>query len=268
MPKKSTFEPILLNKKPPRARHWRWILAFFILGGIIGAFAVYRFFFGSTSSSNRWQKYFLWRNDPDTVSQYMIEAGTRCDEAPFAFPTTGVIFGLWDESYRPGHRHQGLDIFPGTEVGVTPVYAAYAGYLTRNADWKSSLIIRIPEDPLNPSRQIWIYYTHLADKKGNSLISDKFPPGTKEIFVETGTFLGHVGNYSGDPTNPTGIHLHFSIVKDNGQGMYRNELEIKNTYDPTPYFNLPVNHKQHPNDFPVCTGSVITEDWPIAASSE
>ena len=67
---------------------------------------------------------------------------------------------------NPGHRHQGIDIFAGTDVGITPVYAAYDGYLTRQSDWKSTVIIRIPSDPLEPGRQIWTYYTHMADAEG------------------------------------------------------------------------------------------------------
>jgi len=49
------------------------------------------------------------------------------------------------------------------------------------------------------------------------------------------------GNYSADPYNPTGMHLHFSIVLDDGAGGFRNELEIQNTVDPTPYFGFDVN---------------------------
>ena len=79
-----------------------------------------------------------------------------------------------------------------------------------------------------------------------------FPPGTSEIYVEEGTLLGYQGNYSGDPYNPTGVHLHFSIVKDDGQGNYLNELEIKNTLDPSPYLGMPLNAKENPGQIPVC----------------
>ena len=64
--------------------------------------------------------------------------------------------------------------------------------------------------------------------------------------------LGYQGNYSGDPNNPTGVHLHFSIVKDDGQGRFRNELEIKNTLDPSPYLGLAVDASQNPGDIPIC----------------
>jgi len=181
-----------------------------------------------------------------------MTAGTRCGDAPFIFPTDGLIGFIWDDSFRPGHRHAGIDIFAGTEVGVTPIVAAYSGYLTRQSDWKSTVIIRVPDDPLEPGRQIWVYYTHMADAQGNPLISSEFPAGTEEVYVEAGTFLGYQGNYSGDPNNPVGLHLHVSIVKDDAFGNFKNELEIENTYDPSPYFGLQLNANINPNVIPVC----------------
>jgi len=196
-----------------------------------------------------------WIRNSETNQDWSIPAGTRCGDAPFLMPTTGFIGFLWDDSFRLGHHHQGLDIFGGDIPGVTPVYAAFSGYLTRQSDWKSSVIIRIPSDPLNPSLQIWNYYTHMANKDGTSYISDAYPPGTREVFVEAGGFLGYQGNYSGDPNNPTGIHLHFSIVKDDGAGNFLNELKIQNTLDPSPYFGMSLNAKQNPNDIPRCENS-------------
>jgi len=197
-------------------------------------------------------KLYQFLDDPQGRSTWMMRAGTRCGDAPFLFPTDGYIGFLWDDSFRPGHRHQGIDIFGGTAVGTTPVYAAQDGYLTRLPDWKSTLIIRIPSDPLQPGRQIWAYYTHIADAKGVSFISEEFPPGTREAFVEAGTLLGYQGNYSGTPGNPTGVHLHFSIVLDDGSGGFRNELEIKNTLDPSPYFGLNLNSHQNEGEIPLC----------------
>jgi murein DD-endopeptidase MepM/ murein hydrolase activator NlpD len=178
---------------------------------------------------------------------------TRCsDDTPFLFPTEGYIGFLWDDSFRPGHRHQGIDIFSKLPSGETPVYAAYSGYLTRLTDWKSSLIIRIPADPLQPTRQIWTYYTHLADEQGNSYILSEFPPGTQEKYVEEGTLLGYQGNYSGTPGNPVGIHLHFSIVMDDETGTFKNELKFQNTLDPSPYFDLPLNANTNQDIIPLC----------------
>jgi hypothetical protein len=182
----------------------------------------------------------------------MMSAGTRCGDAPFIFPTNGLIGFIWDDSFQPGHRHQGIDIFAGTKIGVTPVSAAYAGYLTRKADWKSSVIIRVAKDPLQPGRQIWVYYTHMADEHGNSFISSEFPAGTTEVFVKAGTLLGYQGDYSGDPNNPVGVHLHVSVVKDDGYGNFKNELKIENTYDPSPYFGLPLNANVNTDTIPTC----------------
>ncbi|GAH84186.1 unnamed protein product, partial [marine sediment metagenome] len=66
------------------------------------------------------------------------------------------------------------------------------------------------------------------------------------------------GNFSGDPNNPVGIHLHFSIVKDDGQGDFLNELEIRNTIDPSPYLGLPVNAGSIQGEIPLCPNDVIT----------
>ena len=209
-------------------------------------------YFNFRRSSARTAQVYNWLRDTTSRPELMMSAGTRCGEAPFIFPTDGLIGFIWDDSFRPGHRHSGIDIFSGTETGITPVSAAYAGYLTRQSDWKSSVIIRVPEDPLQPGRQIWVYYTHMADKQGNSFISSEFPADTIELFVEAGTLLGYQGNYSGDSNNPVGVHLHISIVEDDGFGKFKNELEIENTYDPTPYFGLPLNAKMNADTIPVC----------------
>jgi peptidoglycan LD-endopeptidase LytH len=197
---------------------------------------------------------YVWRylRDPQSQAALMLKMGTRCGDAPFLFPTDGLVGFLWDDSFRPGHRHSGIDIFAGTAVGVTPVISAYPGYLTRLETWKSSVIVRVPADPLFPGRQIWLYYTHLADAEGNSLIDAAFPPGTREKFVEAGELLGFQGNYSGNPANPVGVHLHFSVVKDDGAGNYLNELDIDNTYDPSPYLGLALNAHENPEHIPVC----------------
>ena len=215
---------------------------------------VYLFYALRPDSARRVQA-IAWIRDPSSRPDLLMHAGARCGEAPFVFPTDGMVGFLWDDSFRPGHRHQGIDIFAGTDVDVTPVIAAYPGYLTRLGDWVSSVIIRVPEDPLEPSRQIWVYYTHMADREGNSFISGEFPPGTTETYVEAGELLGYQGNYSGDPLNPVGVHLHVSVVKDDGLGHFKNELDIRNTYDPSPYFGLELNADQNRDQIPLCNPS-------------
>ena len=229
----------------------------FVLLAVIGVF----YYFNTYLLSGRWALYAEIRTDPVTFNKYSILPGTRCEGAPFAFPTHGVPLGLWDQSYHFLHRHAGVDIFSGTEPGITPVYAVYPGYLTRLADRRASVIIRIPSNPLNPGTQIWTYYTHLANENGESFISADFPAGISEKYVEAGTLLGYMGNFSGHPGSPTGLHLHFSVVKDDGKGQFLNELRIENTYDPSPYFNLQLNNKKNRNQIPVCQGESAREHW-------
>ncbi len=228
-------------------------LAVGVLLTILATAAVY-LFLRYHPSGRRAAQLFAWLSDPAASRADVIPAGSRCGSAPFIFPTTGVVGFLWDDSFRLGHRHQGIDIFAGTGIDVTPVIAAYAGFLTRLPDWKSSVIVRVPNDPLQPGRQIWVYYTHMADPKGNSFISPDFPPGTYERAVEAGTVLGRQGDYSGDPNNPVGVHLHVSIVKDS-DGHFMNELDINNTYDPSPYFGLLLNGRLNPDQIPVCSSA-------------
>jgi murein DD-endopeptidase MepM/ murein hydrolase activator NlpD len=193
-----------------------------------------------------------WLTKPQDHPEWAVHAGEKCADAPFLIPTNGLIGYLWDDSFRINHHHQGIDIFGGSDVNKTPVYAAYSGFVTRLAEWKSSLIIRVPDDPLHPGRQIWIYYTHMAGPDGSSYILDDFPAGTQDVPVDAGTLIGYQGNYSGNAGNPVGVHLHFSIVLDDGSGHFLNELEIHNTLDPSPYLGLPLNGKRNDGQIPVC----------------
>ena len=233
-------------------RLWPVIVASLLGAAVSGAYLYRRYFVPRFLRPARYERVSEWFTDPAAHQEWAIKAGERCGQAPFIYPTNGFIGFIWDDSFRVGHRHQGIDIFGGEDINQTLVIAATAGYLTRLADWKSTVIIRIPEDPQKPGRQIWTYYTHMADPDGNSFIAPEFPPGTSEMFVEAGTLLGHQGNYSGTPDNPTGVHLHFSIVLDDGQGSFRNELEINNTLDPSPYLGLSLNANQNDSEIPIC----------------
>jgi peptidoglycan LD-endopeptidase LytH len=226
------------------------LVAIIVVGVLAGlGIYVFRTFRGSAARSPYVMAFI---NHPAENQEYVIPAGTRCASAPFFFPSTGMVGYLWDDSFQVGHRHQGIDIFAGTDVDVTPVFSAYAGYLTRLPEWKSSLIVRVPDDPLNPGRQIWLYYTHMADLNGNSFISADFPPGTSEKYIDAQTLLGRQGNYSGDPNNPVGVHLHFSIIRDDGLGHFKNELDINNTLDPSAYLGLALNANANPDKIPLC----------------
>jgi murein DD-endopeptidase MepM/ murein hydrolase activator NlpD len=209
------------------------VLVVVVLVGWFG-FRVYRAYFGGRNSAV--MKFIL---NPEKYQDWVTPQGQTCDGAPFSMPTEGYIGYYYDDSFRPLQRHQGIDIFGGKATGETPIFSPYDGFLSRQEGWKSSLIIRIPQDPTTAEpQQIWVYLTHLADLQGSSLIADKFPPSSLEIPVKKGDLLGYQGNYSGTPAQPVGVHLHLSIVMDDGKGHYLNELKIDNTYDPSPYFGM------------------------------
>lgn len=200
----------------------------------------------------RIDKFRQWIRNPESHPDWKLAAGSQCGSAPFLFPTDGFAGFLWGDSFGLRHTHQGIDVFGGTEAGFTPVVSVYPGYLTRLPEWKSALIVRVPNDPLNPGRQIWLYYTHMADRFGNSYIAEEFPAGTSEKPIEAGIFLGYQGDFSGDPNNPVGVHLHFSIVEDDGTGEFKNELDIDNTLDPSPYLGIPLNGYENRDRVPLC----------------
>jgi len=222
------------------------ILIVAVITALLTAYFMYR------PNSARMLSFRSWMKDPASHPDWKLTAGSQCGSASFLFPTDGFIGFLWGDSMGHLHKHQGIDIFAGTDIGITKVVSAYPGYLTRLPDWKSAVIVRVPSDPLNPDTQIWLYYTHMADSNGSSFISEDFPAGTSEKYIEAGVFLGYQGDYSGDPNNPVGVHLHFSVVKDDGTGHFTNETDINNTYDPSPYLGLPVNAYENRSAVPVC----------------
>ncbi len=93
-----------------------------LLGLGLWLYRVYR------PSLARGQRVWQFFSDPASHPELVLTAGTRCGAAPFLFPTTGLIGFIWDDSFRPGHRHQGIDIFARGAIGQTPVLAAYPGF--------------------------------------------------------------------------------------------------------------------------------------------
>jgi murein DD-endopeptidase MepM/ murein hydrolase activator NlpD len=185
------------------------------------------------------------RGNPEERQALITSQEEACSDAPFILPAEGYIGLLYGDPRGPYSRvrpHQGIDIFTDAEPGLAPVFAAYDGYVTREHGWRSSLILRVPEDPFDPERQIWLYYTHMADEEGNDFIVEAIPEGTREYFVRQGALLGYTGNYNGDSARTIWVHLHFSIVKDDGKGRYTNELEFDNTIDPSPYLGMGVRY--------------------------
>jgi len=237
-------------------RKHKWIAWLGVsLAGIGLLFAGYWFFRTVLITSGRTARVIRFIRNPVKYATWMQTEKVRCENAPFIMPTTGFIGFLWQDSFRPFHYHQGLDIFGGTEPGITPVYAVADGFLTRESGWKSSVVLRVPDDPVHPGGQVWVYYTHLADPEGNTTILPIFPPDSQEIPVKQGDLLGYQGNFSGNPGNPVGVHLHISILKDDGNGRYTNELLLKNTRDPSAYFGLPLNALKNPSMPVLCASS-------------
>ena len=234
-------------------RGWKLLIFFGLVGLIVAGYFYWRRL--AQPDSVRTPNVMEFIRNPQDHPDWMVKAGAQCGgpgHAPFVFPTDGFIGYLWGDTFEAGHLHQGLDIFGGADPDKVPVRAAYPGYLTRLPGWKSAVIVRIPHDPLQPGRQIWNYYAHMADPDGNSFIAADFPAGTAEKFVKAGTLLGYQGDYSGDPLNPVGVHLHFSVVRDDGSGHFTNELDIGNTLDPSPYFGLNLNVNANTGEIPIC----------------
>jgi murein DD-endopeptidase MepM/ murein hydrolase activator NlpD len=218
-----------------------------LLAIVICTLAYQAFSYVRRLNDPRSQSFLQWATGDAAARANLITVQRKtCPGAPFILPADGFIGLLYEDPrgpYSSRNPHQGIDIFSNTEPGLTPIYAAYDGYVTREKEWVSSLIIRVPDDPLHPGEQIWLYHTHMADRDGNDFIEDAFPPGTEELFVKQGTLLGYTGDYNGRSPRTVWVHLHFSIVKDDGNGRYQNELEFNNTLDPTPYLGLPLNYQ-------------------------
>jgi hypothetical protein len=241
---------------PRRLYHWfrrlKWwkkgVLTVAGLAGTAGGgFIALTIYSQTQSNSSRYIG--RWFNDATTHTDLSTTQREPCENAPFLLPSDGLIGLLWRDPagpYNVFRRHSGLDIFGDGKPGTVPVYAAYEGYLFRQPGWVSTVIIK-HDDPLQPGRTIWTYYTHMASRDGTkSYVSVDFPPGTDGLWVDQGTLLGHQGEYSGGGL-PVGMHLHFSIVKSEADGTYKNEAQSGNTLDPSPYLGMPLNIKTRPD---------------------
>lgn len=65
-------------------------------------------------------------------------------------------------------------------------------------------------------------------------------------------YLTRLPDWKSSLNNPTGIHLHFSIVMNDGARSFRNELEIAYTFDPSPYLGLNLNARSNRGEAPLC----------------
>ena len=228
----------------------RWLVALLGIVLLVGSYFIYR---GRAAGTTRTARLLAWINDPAAHPEWAIQRGARCGQAPFIFPTDGFVGYLWGDSFRPGHRHQGIDIFGGGDVDQTPVVAAYPGYLTRLPDWKSTVIIRIPHDPLDPGRQIWTYYTHMADEQRRTRSSPRSSrPARARSTLKPGRCSATRAITPATPATRWACTCTSRSCCDDGQGSFRNELEIRNTLDPSPYLGLPFNAATDTGEVPVC----------------
>lgn len=204
----------------------------------------------SNTQSNSLSPIRLWFTDPASRPGLTTTMNRQtCPGAPFILPSDGFIGLLWADPagpYTVFSRHTGIDIFGDSAPGQVPVYAAYDGWLTRLPDWLSSVIIR-HDDPLQPGRIIWTYYTHMAARDGRvSFVAPEFPAGTSEQPVTQGTLLGYQGEFAGFGRPAIGLHLHFSIVLSDEDGRFLNETVLANTLDPSPYLGMALDLDQWP----------------------
>lgn len=226
----------------------RWLAPLLLITAGMAAYGVYLAADYLRHPNDPRNRAFLqWATGGEATRESLITVQRdACPGAPFILPSDGFIGLLYEDPRSPYSArapHQGIDIFSNTAPGQTPVYAAYDGYVTRETGWRSSLIIRVPEDPLRPGQSVWLYYTHMADRQGNDFIAEAFAPGTREKFVQQGTLLGYTGDYNGNSPRDVWVHLHFSLVKDDGNGRYTNELDFTNTLDPSPYLGMALNYR-------------------------
>lgn len=236
----------------------RWVMLMLLLGGLalVGAGLVWRYggrVIAPSSSNDLIREYLLF---PERRPALSNRARAQCSGAPFILPSEGLIGLMYGDTaapYTAARRHTGIDIFGDGPAGTVPIYAAYDGWLTRLPEWRSTVIIR-HDDPLQPGRAIWTYYTHMASRDGSqSFISQQFPPGTAERFVRQGELLGYQGEFAGSGA-PIAMHLHFSITLSGADGQFLNEAVLANTLDPSPYFGLRLRLDDEPQPRPLdCT---------------
>ena len=79
----------------------RLMLSIILVVAIVGGYYLYRLY---RPTSERLFTFRAWMNDPSNHPEWKLTAGSRCGDAPFIFPTNGMVGFLWDDSFRPGHR--------------------------------------------------------------------------------------------------------------------------------------------------------------------
>ncbi len=213
---------------------------------IVGGYAAF-VFFRFQQFRPRIERIGAYMEDPSPYEHLTLAGGERCGDAPFIIPSSGYLGVGWNDGAWPLYQHTGLDIFSAEGENITPIYAVYDGYLTREESWRSAVVIRHPDfeelPEITKGREFWTYYTHMASVDGEtSFIAEAFPPGTREVFVEQGTIIGYQGSWSGSvERTDMSRHLHISLPLTDSDGSFMNETEIRNTLNPIPFFGLELN---------------------------
>lgn len=104
-----------------RSYRWHFGLGCLLVFLLVGAYLAVEWILPNLGRSRR---VWLYLQNPSAFPDWRVKMGERCGEAPFSMPTDGYVGFLWGDSFRLGHRHQGIDIFAGTEPGVTEVRVA------------------------------------------------------------------------------------------------------------------------------------------------
>src|SRR5262245_60421820 len=97
----------------------RLTLPLIIIAGILLGLSYY-FLSPLAATYPRVQRLRTYLEDPSAHPDWQIQAGERCGAAPFILPTNGYLGFGYGDSWRPGQRHQGLDIFGPTGLNATP----------------------------------------------------------------------------------------------------------------------------------------------------
>lgn len=164
-------------------------------------------------------------------------AAFQCSGAPFIAPTWGWQQTFWRQpiSYvsADGDRlHDGIDLAQvNNQEGVEPVYAVCNGTLNPISKYSFRILCDTIDARFNvPNRNVYVYYTHMANKSGStSYILTPFR-GSSSVRVSQGQHLGYQGSYGVSKY----VHLHFSVNSQWGE---------RYNIDPSRYFGTALDYQ-------------------------
>jgi hypothetical protein len=169
---------------------------------------------------------------------YVEDPAEVCAGAPWRLPSSGVLGVRWQAG--------GLEFYGRGNARAVPVYAVADGLLTRLPDWLDAVAIQ-HDDPLQPGRKVWSYYTGMADGNGaDSYVAPEFPPGAAQIPVTAGQLLGYQGTWSGRAQWPMWMHVGFFVVPAEAPGAVPVLPGL--AQDPSPYLGLAIEPMSQASD--------------------